>query len=254
MKRTIILLVTFLLLVNFAAAQNTINLHAFYGQGCPHCGGLLDFLDGIKDKYPNLNIQEHEVYFNDEERLLFEQMSASFGTEIGGVPTVFIDDKVIVGFNNAIGESIENEIKRCEKIDCGDPLNKVASNETLLVTGDSSPSEHPEGTLRQLTVPIVISAAAVDAINPCAFAVLIILMTVALSIADKKRALKFGLAFTISIFIAYFLMGVGLFTALQTTGLSRTFYIVVTVLAVIVGLLNVKDYFWYGKGFLMEVP
>jgi cytochrome c biogenesis protein CcdA len=79
-------------------------------------------------------------------------------------------------------------------------------------------------------------------------------MTAALSIANKKKALRFGLAFTVSIYISYFLIGLGLFSALQATGLSHGFYIFVTVLAVIVGLLNVKDYFWYGKGVLMEIP
>ena len=49
-------------------------------------------------------------------------------------------------------------------------------------------------------------------------------------------------------------MGCGLFSALQVSGISHTFYFIVTILALIVGLLNIKDYFWYGKGFLMEVP
>ena len=49
-------------------------------------------------------------------------------------------------------------------------------------------------------------------------------------------------------------MGLGLFSVLQASGLSHTFYIIVTVLAVIVGLLNIKDYFWYRKGLLMEIP
>jgi cytochrome c biogenesis protein CcdA len=111
-----------------------------------------------------------------------------------------------------------------------------------------------EKVVEKLTVPIVISAAFVDAINPCAFAVLIILMTAALSLTDKKKALKFGLAFTLSIYISYFLLGIGLFSALQASGLSHSFYVFVTILAVIVGLLNIKDYFWYGKGLLMEVP
>jgi cytochrome c biogenesis protein CcdA len=79
-------------------------------------------------------------------------------------------------------------------------------------------------------------------------------MTTALSIADKKRALKFGLAFTCSIYISYFLMGLGLFSVLQTTGISHGFYIFVTILAVLVGLFNIKDYFWYKKGFCMEIP
>jgi cytochrome c biogenesis protein CcdA/glutaredoxin len=235
---------------------NIVHLHMFYGQGCPHCSKLRLFLDEMENNYPTLKVYEHEVYQDNEGRALFERMSEDFNTAIEGVPTVFVDDKVIVGFSNAIGESIEKEIQRCLEIDCSNPETKQATTETVKLTGDSSPSRDPakKEIVKKLTVPIVVAAVAVDAINPCAFAVLIILMTAALSIANKKRALKFGLAFTVSIYISYFLMGLGLFSALQATGLSHGFYIVVTVLAVIVGLLNVKDYFWYGKGFLMEVP
>ncbi len=105
-----------------------------------------------------------------------------------------------------------------------------------------------------LTIPVVIGAAIVDAINPCAFAVLILLMTAILSTGKRKRALLAGFTFSAAIYISYFLMGLGLFSALQASGLTRTFYIVVTMLAFIVGIMNVKDYFWYGKGILMEVP
>jgi len=228
----------------------------FYGQGCLHCGSLKLFLNDIKNKYPALIIHEHEVYQNQQERELFEQMSENFNVPIEGVPTVFIDDRVIVGFSNAIGVSIENQIKRCLEINCNNPEFKQATPETTQLIGESSPSFDPgkKEVMQKLTIPVVIFAATVDAINPCAFAVLIILMTAALSIANKNRALKFGLAFTASIYISYFLMGLGLFSALQASGLSHTFYIIVTVLAIIVGLLNVKDYFWYGKGFLMEIP
>jgi cytochrome c biogenesis protein CcdA/glutaredoxin len=233
-----------------------VHLHLFYGQGCPHCAQLRLFLNEIHPKYPSLIIHEHEVYSDKEGILLFEQMSRNSNVSIEGVPTIFIDDKVIVGFSNTIGESIENEIKRCLDTDCGDPKYKDGTSETIKVVGDSSPSEDPAkiGFSQKITIPIVMAAAAVDAINPCAFAVLIILMTAALAIADKKRALKFGIAFTVSVYISYFLMGLGLFSALQATGISHTFYIIVTVLAFVVGLLNIKDYFWYGKGFLMEVP
>jgi len=241
---------------NNANSQNDVHLHMFYGQGCPHCGSLKLFLNNMANKYPSLKIYEHEIYQNNEERELFERMSKDFNVPIEGVPTVFVDDRVIVGFSNAIAVSIENQIKRCLEISCNNPEFKQATPETTQLVGESSPSFDPEKkeVIQKLTIPVVIFAATVDAINPCAFAVLIILMTAALSIANKNRALKFGLAFTASIYISYFLMGLGLFSALQASGLSHTFYIIVTVLAIIVGLLNVKDYFWYGKGFLMEIP
>ncbi|MBN1385416.1 cytochrome c biogenesis protein [Candidatus Woesearchaeota archaeon] len=260
-NKVIILLCTMIILQSFLISAegetaNEVHLHLFYGQGCPHCSQLRIFLNDIQPKYPSLTIHEHEVYSDNEGRLLFEQMSHDFNVSIEGVPTVFVDDKVIVGFSKSIGESIEREIKRCLEMDCGDPEKKQGSPETIKMIGESSPSDNPEKKefSQKLTIPIVVAAAAVDAINPCAFAVLIILMTAALSIANKKRALRFGLAFTVSIYISYFLMGLGLFSALQATGISHAFYIFVSVLAVIVGLLNIKDYFWYGKGFLMEVP
>ncbi|MCK5039913.1 MAG: hypothetical protein KAR87_03020 [Candidatus Aenigmarchaeota archaeon] len=109
--------------------------------------------------------------------------------------------------------------------------------------------------LTELTIPAVIGAAIVDAINPCAFAVLIILIATILGKEyDRKKALLSGFAFSASIYISYFLMGMGLFRAIQISGLSNKFYFVISVLAIIIGLLNVKDYFWYGKGLLMEVP
>jgi cytochrome c biogenesis protein CcdA/glutaredoxin len=237
--------------------QNDVHLHLFYGQGCPHCGNLILFLDSLKEKYSTLKIYEHEVYQNNVERELFQKMAEDFNTPIEGVPTVFIDNKVIVGFSNTIGISIENEIKRCLEVDCGNPVLRCTTPDVIKSNDNNiSPSKDPEDTkiVEKLTIPIVVIAAAIDAINPCAFAVLIILMTAALSIVDKKKALKFGFAFSASIYISYFLMGLGLFSALQASGISHTFYIIVTILAVIVGLLNVKDYFWYGKGFLMEVP
>jgi cytochrome c biogenesis protein CcdA len=49
-------------------------------------------------------------------------------------------------------------------------------------------------------------------------------------------------------------MGLGLYKALGVGELSHLFFKVVGWLAIILGLLNLKDYFWYGKGFLMEVP
>ncbi|MBN1793247.1 hypothetical protein JW826_06200 [Candidatus Woesearchaeota archaeon] len=296
MLYTSIFLSAFALAENNVSSGNEVHLHLFYGQGCPHCSQVRTFLNEIQPNYPALVIHEHEIYLNKEEVLVFQQMAADFNVPIEGVPTIFIDGKVIVGFSNSIGNSIENEIKRCIETGCGDPAEKgkQESSETEQIIGDSSPSQDPAqndnssvadvasgaanqddlsasadnpaepgasseitesgGFSQKLTIPLVMAAAAVDAINPCAFAVLIILMTAALAISDKKRALKFGLAFTVSIYISYFLMGLGLFSALQAAGISHVFYIIVTVLAVIVGLLNIKDYFWYGKGFLMEVP
>lgn len=231
-------------------------MYVFYGRGCPHCNRLNEYLDNIKDDYPKLEIRKVETYFSEEGRELFQDMSESFGNSIEGVPTVFIDDKVIVGFSNSIADSIEQEIERCSEMGCVDPSEKVATTETTRIVGDRSPAEEPGKTRlkKQITIPAVLVAAAVDAINPCAFAVLIILMTTILAAGIKRQALFAGLAFTASIYISYVFMGIGLYSAIQASGVTRIFYAIVAALAIVLGLFNLKDFLWYGRWFVMEVP
>jgi cytochrome c biogenesis protein CcdA len=51
-------------------------------------------------------------------------------------------------------------------------------------------------------------AALADSINPCAFAVMLILLsTIMIETNNKKRAIFAGLLFALSIFISYFTMG-----------------------------------------------
>lgn len=247
------MLTLFLLTMPFVFSENnSTDLYFFYGQGCPHCSQAKLFFENLNDL--NLNIIEKEIYFDDQNRVLFEEMASSYGEEIQGVPTIFIDGKMFVGFNNQIKDSLEKEIERCSKEVCISPLEH--HSKTLSIEGESSPLEDPEKTQlkKQITIPAVLSAAAVDAINPCAFAVLIILLTTILATKSRHRALSAGLAFTTSIFISYLLMGIGLYTAINATGITHWFYGIVAVLAILIGLFNLKDYLWYGKWFIMEVP
>ncbi len=240
MKKLILLIVILALFSNIAIAEdNEVTMYYFYGASCHNCAQMQLALDEITPNYPNLNIIKKEIYNDQKNRELFQQFSKAYDREMEGVPTIFIDDKVFIGYSKSIVEDIEEEIQKCSTEECIDPVTKL----------DEEPTP-----LERLTIPAVISAAAVDAINPCAFAVLIILLTTILATKSRKQALLAGLAFSTSIYISYFLMGLGLFSAIQNSGLTHIFYIAVAILAILVGLFNLKDYLWYGKWFIMEVP
>ena len=202
MKNILLLIIMLSAFSSFAFAEE-VDLYFFYGQGCPHCGKEEIFLEDMETKYPELNVYKNEVYFDNNNLVLFQQMAKAFDTEIRGVPTTFINGKVIVGFSDSIGNEIEQEIMRCVDAGCDSPISKIngeiISGEIVVVEGDSSPAEEPGKTKfkEQLTLGAVISAAAIDAINPCAFAVLIILMTTILVTKNKRKALEAGLAFSL---------------------------------------------------------
>ncbi len=110
----------------------------------------------------------------------------------------------------------------------------------------------------QLTLWAVVGAAALDSVNPCDFAVLVLLLGTLLVIGKRGKVIWAGLAFTAGIFIAYYLMGFLLYSILGITvgtrGFRVPFIYAVSALAILVGLWEMKDLLWYGKWFSIEVP
>jgi cytochrome c biogenesis protein CcdA len=105
-----------------------------------------------------------------------------------------------------------------------------------------------------LTIPALIGGAAIDSINPCAFAVMIFLLGYLLALGSPKLILRVGLVYIVTIFIVYFLAGLGLLQALTAFGVAGIIYKIAAVILLFVGLVNIKDFFWYGKGFTLAIP
>jgi len=107
-----------------------------------------------------------------------------------------------------------------------------------------------------------ISLALVDAVNPCALAVMAIMLTALLlkNPKQKSKVLKGGLMFTLAVFIFYFIYGailVQFFSrAIPETGMYALYvFKAFGLLAIILGLLNLKDFLNYRPGSLgTEMP
>lgn len=102
---------------------------------------------------------------------------------------------------------------------------------------------------------ILVPAAIWDSINPCAFAVMFILLSAILkSQKSRSKVLLAWFLFTLAVFISYLAMGLWLYSSLST--LWNIFYLQLTawILWILIWLANMKDYFWYWKYFKMEVP
>ena len=106
----------------------------------------------------------------------------------------------------------------------------------------------------ELTLPIIIVAAVVDSINPCVFGVLIFLIAfMTRMFKSPKKMLIFGLLYSIVVYITYLLLGFGILKVAIGTGFATTFYWIAALIAIAAGLFEIKDYFWYGKGFSLQI-
>ena len=107
------------------------------------------------------------------------------------------------------------------------------------------------------TLGLVVGSAAVDSINPCAIGVLILMISVIMG--QKKKVAKMlylGGLYIFAIFMTYLLAGLGLLYFLANIPLAVTEYLSIAVglMIIIFGFFEIKDYFWYGKGFSLGIP
>ena len=108
----------------------------------------------------------------------------------------------------------------------------------------------------------ITTLAFVDAINVCAIAVLtLVLMNILIqNPGNKKKTLLSGLSFILAVYIMYFLYGGIIFTfftgiAQGIKGASEIIYNIFIVLILIIGALQIKDFFHYKAGsFGTEMP
>jgi len=103
----------------------------------------------------------------------------------------------------------------------------------------------------------VVTTAAIDSINPCAIGVLILMLSVIMAgKASVKRMLLLGFTYVLGVVVVYLAAGLGLAFIFTSIPLYITEYLSIGVglLIIIAGIIEIKDFFWYGKGFSLMIP
>jgi len=133
-------------------------------------------------------------------------------------------------------------------------LNNIVSEEEVLLWEKAS-KDQTVLNQRIKFLWIMMPAALADSINPCAFAVMLLLLSAILSRHQSRRkTLLAWTLFAFAVFLSYFAMWLWLFSALANMSNTFILKLIVWILWILVWLANLKDYFWYGKFFVMEVP
>jgi len=109
-----------------------------------------------------------------------------------------------------------------------------------------------------LSLPIITGLALLDSINPCVIGVLILLITVLLKTGKKQAILRNGIAYTVGVYVTYLIGGLtllSLFNLIRSVVfVSQILYFVVGIFVIFAGLLEIKDFFWYGRWYSLAIP
>jgi len=125
MRNKIFFLLIFIFLLSFFSlkeilASEKLEIYFFWGQGCPHCAQEKPFLEELKQKYPQLEVKEFEVYFNRENQELFQKIAQAYNTQAEGVPMTFIGKDAFIGFAIRNGRGVTFDPKEGKEKDLED--------------------------------------------------------------------------------------------------------------------------------------
>lgn len=94
----------------------------------------------------------------------------------------------------------------------------------------------------------------IDGFNPCAMWVLVFLLSVLVNVKDRRKIAAIAGTFVVVSGLAYFAFMAAWLNVLMFVGIARPLQIGLGVLAVIIGLINVKDFFAFKKGVTLSIP
>lgn len=216
-----------------------VELILFWGDGCPHCEAEREFLEQLRSDYPGLVVSEYEVWRDVANRQLFAETAAAAGVEARAVPTTFIGDRVWIGFSDATGDEIRSVVDAALRGHDVEPSESRIVDVPVLGAIDV-------GGRSMLVSTVIIGF--VDGVNPCSLWVLSILLALVLHSGSRKRVALVGGVFLVVTSVMYGFYIAGAYTALSYTQFLPWIQRGVALVAVGLGLLQLKDGFGIAGG------
>ena len=210
----------------------------FYQTGCKECARSETDLAYLQDKYPQIIIEEFNIY--DEAGLANWMAERAGRVEDLGTPSIFIGDHAWIGEEEIRPQTIEPALETM--LETGSPrfwndYNPVQGGQTLMER------------FKELGWIAVLLAGLVDGLNPCAFATIIFFVSyLSLSGHKGKQILLTGASFTVGVFLAYLLVGLGFYKVLDLIKeymniLSKIVYGLTALFCLVLAILSIRDYF-----------
>ena len=216
-------------ITNTETEENKINLYLFKGAECPHCAEEKEWLDKVKDEYKEyLNIYEFEVWHNEDNAKLYEEVKKEFKSTTNGVPFTIIGKHYLIGFSETTATNIENKIREYAEI------KKSTSETKIPILGKIN--------MKTVSIPLVaVVLGFIDGFNPCAMWILLFLINMFLGQKNKRKSWILGFTFLIISALIYFLSMLGMNIVLSVVAL-KWLKIAIAIFILVAGILNLKKY------------
>jgi hypothetical protein len=180
--------------------------------------------------------------------------------------------QVMIGYDSATttGKSLEDALVACRERRIAnpgvpDPVTG-ATGATTGATSQLSDAETRAGTTvnvplvgavdaKAFSLPVLtLVLAGMDAFNPCAFFVLLFLLSLLVHAKSRTRMAIVGGTFVLFSGLVYFVFMAAWLNVFLIAGELRVITFIAGLIALTVAALNIKDYFWFKAGPSLSIP
>jgi len=231
-----------------------VKLYFFRSETCPHCARAEPFIRDLSERHAWLDVDSREVTRSAANLEFFGLLAARIGEAIQGVPAFFICGEMIVGFDNAagIGRRVESRAVGCHR--------RLLEGAASLAT-EPTPEDKVDipllGALdaAALSLPVLtLVLGGLDAFNPCAFFVLLFLLSLLVHARSRARMALVGGIFVLFSGLLYFVFMAAWLNLFLVLERGRLVVLAAGLIAVVLGLVNIKDFVSFRKGPSLSIP
>jgi glutaredoxin len=261
-------------------------LQVYVQDGCPHCAAAKRFVDRLQHERPALRVEVRVIDQDPAAAQAFHELALANGVWPPGVPAFAVDGRLLaMGFDdethtgraiaarldatavaNAIADASE-AARRSAGADAHAGAGAGAGQATGVAAGENAVPLAPPpvqsvdhalfGTLSasRLGLPLfTLALGLLDGFNPCAMWVLLFLLSVLVRLQDRRRmALIAGTFVFVSAAVYYAFMAAWL-NIFLAVGLTKTVRWALGAVAMLIGVLNLKDAVAWGRGPSLAIP
>lgn len=279
MKKIIYVFTFLFLLIPFSVSANEkVNIYLFYGDGCPHCSALEEYLDKEYSSDSDVKVYKYEVWNDSDNQVLWQKVADVTGEEARGVPYFVIGKEVLQGYSSsdAWESKVDKAIEKAKKTNYNDNVGitlGVVQGEIIKDDDNSKTNYDPDkkeadiddyynsdsnsnseakldipliGTvsLKDMSIPIIaILIGLVDGFNPCAMWILIFLITMLFDYPSRKKMWILGCTFLFTSAFIYFLFMISFLNVAMFINSITILKLLIAAFALIFGGFNIYRYF-----------
>ncbi|MDQ5911519.1 MAG: hypothetical protein QG599_3617 [Pseudomonadota bacterium] len=231
-----------------------VHLYFFWSETCPHCLEAHPFIEAIPNQRPWVIVHLLEVSRQPDNAQRFIALAESLGQTANAVPTLIACGVMETGWDHAgsTGAALLQRLDACRtQALSGMPSASAPSPESTKVHIPLLGEVASDG----LSLPaFTVILAGLDAFNPCAFFVLLFLLSLLAHQKSRFRMALIGGIFVLTSGLMYFAFMAAWLNVFQLLGALAWMTLAAGLLAIGAGLINIKDFFVFGRGISLSIP